>query len=166
MNRKLTNCENLVSLAYSSNAIEEKCFYNQTAVCVHSFSQPYPPLLATKEDIGKGKQKRSREERYLIYMTNIIYFSVMRNCCSSVHMLSVYSSQDPSRAFWLPGSGSVGLESSLMLAFLPWAVFPQSFCWRVVIRPWEMNRAMTSQLSESWVSSSLLSPHGQETTPS
>lgn len=73
MNRKLTNCENLVSLAYSSNAIEEKCFYNQTAVCVHSFSQPYPPLSATKEDIGKGKQKRSREERYLIYMTNIFF---------------------------------------------------------------------------------------------
>lgn len=55
MNRKLTNCENLASLAYSGNAVGGKCLYHQIAVCVLSFSQPYPPLQATKEDIGGQK---------------------------------------------------------------------------------------------------------------
>lgn len=55
MNRKLMNCANLASLAYSSHAIERKCFYSQ--VSVHCFSGPYPPSVAIQEDIAAGKKR-------------------------------------------------------------------------------------------------------------
>lgn len=60
MNKKLANYENLVSLAYSSNAVEGKYFYSQISVYVHGFPQPHPPSLAIKEDVGGKKRKRKK----------------------------------------------------------------------------------------------------------
>jgi len=130
MNRKLTNCENLASPAYSSKAIGGKCLYHQIAASVHSFSQPYPPLPATKEDVGWGRGNNYRRMMFDFHNRNIVCSCMMRNYCSAVNMLLVYGSQNSSRTFLSPASGSRGLESSLMLAFLPLAVFPPSFCWR------------------------------------
>lgn len=119
MNRKSTNCENLASFAYSSNAIGGKCFYHQIALCVHSFSQPYSPLRATKEDLGEaGEKNNCRRTVFDFHNRNVMCFCMMRHYCSSVNMLLVYGSQNSSRTFLSPASGSVGLESSLMLAFL------------------------------------------------
>lgn len=75
MNRELMNCENLASLAYSSNAIEGKRFHSQISVYVHGLPQPHPPSLAIKEDIGGGRKKKQiREEQCLICKTEIFHF--------------------------------------------------------------------------------------------
>lgn len=54
MSRTLTNCENLASLAHSSNARKGKCLFSQISVYVHIFPQLYPPLLALEKDIVGG----------------------------------------------------------------------------------------------------------------
>lgn len=113
--RLLTWTENwqmarILGFSYSSNAIEGKCSCSQSSVYVHDFSQPHPPSLVVKQNIGGKKRKKIFEkEQYLICKTEIYIYIHIFTCrefiyCSFVNMVltlshSIYDTWNCSKTF-------------------------------------------------------------------